>query len=127
ALKASLREFRDRRVQDRRARGEGTLLLRARFALPLAVTNGLGGALGATLVHYPPCCRSPTDVLGQPARLRKCSFLAKARLLMRRVAPPWGMSPPKGALAFLHSLRGGIGESTSQCSAIFPFCARKRS
>src|SRR6516225_11955648 len=81
ALKASLREFRDRRVQNGRARGKSTLLLRAHFALPLAATNGLGGAVGATLVHHPPCCWSPTDVLEEPAGLRKCSFRAHAPLL----------------------------------------------
>jgi hypothetical protein len=54
ALKASLHELRDRRVQNGRARDKRTLLLRARFAVPLAVTDGLGGAARATLVHYPP-------------------------------------------------------------------------
>jgi hypothetical protein len=38
----------------------------------------------------------------EPAGLRKCSFRAKARSLMRQEAPPSGMSPQKGPLALFH-------------------------
>src|SRR5260221_395965 len=100
ALKASLREFCDRRVQNGRARGKSTLLLRARFAVALAVTNGLGGAVGATLVHYPPCCWSPTDVLEEPAGFTKCSFRADARSL-RQDAPPSEDEPSEGSVSVL--------------------------
>jgi hypothetical protein len=73
-LKASLREFRDRRVQNGRARDKRTLLLRARFAVPLAVTNGLGSAVGGYARSLSALLWSPTDVLGEPAGLKSARF-----------------------------------------------------
>src|SRR5258708_12329027 len=79
ALKASLREFRDRGVQNGRARSKGTLLLRARFAVLLAVTHRLGSAGGATLVHHPPSFWRPPHSSAHPPALLMPSILPPSR------------------------------------------------